>query len=93
MKTYLVNVPRERQITFTVQAEDDRDARFEAIKYLVSTVIHERIHLDIIEGDEVYQCVGCAQYFNKVELNNVEGKLYCGLCHSYIIQGIPDPWA
>jgi hypothetical protein len=92
MKTYFVNVPREKRITFTVKAENSREARFEAIKSLVSQVIHEMIPLDILEGEEVYQCVGCAQYFNKVDLTKIDGKLYCWLCDSYLIKGIPDPW-
>jgi hypothetical protein len=93
MKTYFVNVPREKRITFTVQAEDSRDARFEAIRTLVSQVICELIPLDIIEGEEVYQCVGCAQYFDNAVLSNVEGKLYCGLCDDILIKGLPDPWS
>jgi len=92
MKTYYVTMPREKRIYFTVEAEDSRDARFEAIKYLVFNVMHEMIPLDIIEGDDVYQCVGCAQYLNRTDLNEVEGKLYCGICESILIHGIPDPW-
>jgi len=84
-------MPRERRIYFTVEAEDSRDARFEAIKHLVYNVMHGSVPLDIIEGDDVYQCDGCADYFNKVDLNAVDGKLYCGLCDSYLIKGI-DPW-
>jgi len=93
MKTYFVNVPREKRITFTVQAEDSREARFEAIKHLISLLIQDVISLDIIEGDEVYQCVGCAQYFNKVDLTNVEGMLYCHVCDSLLIKGLPDRWS
>jgi hypothetical protein len=93
MKTYFVNVPREQRITFTVQAENSREARFEAIKYLISTLIQDTLSLDIIEGEEVYQCVGCAQYFNNVDLNKVEGKLYCHVCDSLLIKGIPDHWS
>jgi len=91
MKLYYVTVPRERRIYFTVEAEDSREARFEAIKYLVYDVMHEMIPLDIVEGEEVYQCDGCAQFLQKNDLNRVEGWLYCRPCESILVPGLFKP--
>lgn len=92
MKTFYVTVPREKRIYFTVEAEDSREARFEAIRHLVFDVMQEMIPLDIIEGDTVYQCVGCAQFFTSTDLREIDGRLYCESCKSFLIHGIPDQW-
>ena len=92
MKTYYVTLPREKRIYFTVEAEDSREARCEAVKHLVIDIINEMVSLDIIEGDEVQQCQGCAHFFNRADLNEVEGILYCGMCKSIRIDGVPEYW-
>lgn len=91
IKLYYVTVPRERRIYFAVEAEDSRDARFEAIKHLVYNIMHEMIPLDIVEGEEVFQCGGCAQFLQKPDLNHSEGRLYCRPCESILVPGFSKP--
>ena len=93
MKRYIVTVPREHRFYFSVEAEDSREARFEAIRTIVTRVINGKVPLDIGEGHEVYPCEDCASYFPKSDLKLIDGgKLVCLQCEDYRINGINQAW-
>ena len=92
MKRYYIRVPRDHQFYFVVEAEDSREARFEAIKHIVTKVVNDFVPIDITEGDEVYLCDGCASYFPSSDLKELDGKLVCGQCEVYANGDIPEWW-
>jgi formylmethanofuran dehydrogenase subunit E len=92
MKRYYVRIPREYQFYISVDAEDSREARFEAIKTLVFKILHEFVPLDIDEGERVYPCDQCASYFPQADLKDLDGKLVCGQCEDFANGTIPETW-
>jgi hypothetical protein len=93
MKSYIVSVPREFRFYFSVEAEDSREARFEAIRTIVTRAISGLVPLDIGEGHEVYPCEDCASNLPKSDLRQIDGgKLVCLECENYRINGIPNYW-
>jgi len=84
MKRYYIRIPRDYQFYTCVEAEDSREARFEAIKSLVFKVLHEFVPLDISEGDEVYPCEMCAAFFPQADLRELDGKKVCEMCLAHV---------
>ena len=92
MKRYAVRVLRGYPLSFSIQAEDSREAHFEAIKHLVFEVMHGFVPLDISEVEELYRCDTCTLYFPSSELKDMEGKEVCGQCEVYATGDTPDWW-
>ncbi len=84
MKRYYIRIPRDYQFYISVDAEDSREARFEASKSLVFKVLHEFVPLDIDEGETVYACELCAAFFPQGELRELDGKKVCDLCIAHV---------
>ena len=92
MKRYYIRVPRDYQFYTCVEAEDSREARFEAIKHLAFKVVSDLVPLDISEGDAVYLCDGCASYFPQPDLSEVGEKILCAQCEAYEHGDVPEYW-
>jgi formylmethanofuran dehydrogenase subunit E len=92
MKRYYIRVPRDYQFYISVDAEDSREARFEAIKSLVFKALHDFVPFDISAGDEVYPCDQCASFFPSSELKEFDGKQVCGQCEEYANGQVPEYW-
>ena len=84
MKRYYIRLPRDFQFYTCVEAEDSREARFEAIKTLVFKVLHEFVPLDISEGESVYACELCAAFFPQADLRELDGKKVCEMCIAHV---------
>jgi formylmethanofuran dehydrogenase subunit E len=84
MKRYYIRVPRDYQFYISVDAEDRREARFEAIKSLVFKVLHEFVPLDVSEGEVVYACELCAAFFPQGDLRELDGKKVCDNCIAHV---------
>ncbi len=84
MKRYYIRIPHDYQFYISVDAEDSREARFEAIKSLVFKVLHEFVPLDVSEGEAVYACELCASFFPQAELRELDGKKVCDLCLAHV---------
>ena len=92
MKRYYIRVPRDYQFSTCVEAEDSREAEFEAVKSLAFKALHGFIPLDITEGDEVYPCDQCSLFFPQSDLAEVGEKLLCAQCESYEHGDVPETW-
>lgn len=92
MKRYYIQVPREHQFYFSVEAENGKEARFEAHKRIVLDALRDLIPLDITEVGEVYRCEMCASYFFQDDLVDLDGKRACKLCADMKRDGVPDFW-
>jgi len=92
MKVYYISVPRTHRFYFSVEAEDRREAYFEAVKTMVFKVMNDMVPLDISEGHEVYPCEDCTSFFQKSDLKQMDGKLVCGQCAEIGTNGIPTYW-
>lgn len=92
MKRFVVRVPREHQFYFVVDAENSREARFEAAKYLISQVLKDRVPLDISDQGEVAACQMCATSFFPEDLTDLDGKRVCTNCADIERNGVPDFW-
>ena len=92
MKVYYISVPRTHRFYFSVEAEDRREAYFEAVKTMVFKVMNDMVPLDISEGHEVYPCEDCTAFFQKSDLKQMDGKLVCGQCAEIRTNGIPTYW-
>jgi hypothetical protein len=91
MKEYHVQ-PQNFRFSFTVKAENSREAYFEAVKLIVFKVMNGMVTLDIVEGDEIYKCEGCSASLPMAALENVDGELLCGLCICYRRGENPFDW-
>ena len=84
IKRYYIRIPRDYQFYSCIEAEDSREARFEASKSLVFKVLHEFVPLDVSEGEVVYACELCASFFPQAELRELDGKKVCDLCLGHV---------
>jgi hypothetical protein len=92
MKRYYIRVPHDYQFYVSVDAEDQREARFEAIKHLVFKVVNDFVPFDISAGDEVYPCDQCVGFYPKTDLTLVGEKLLCEQCEAYERGDVPETW-
>ncbi len=90
MKRYYIRIPADYMFYTCVEAEDSREARFEAVKTLVFKAMHEFVPLDIDEGETVYPCDGCATFFPSGDLSDLDGKMLCVNCHAYTQGEVPE---
>ncbi len=92
MNRYSIQIPREYRCSFTVDARDIHEARFEAIKQLVKDVLDQHVPLDIGQGSKVEQCDMCTVCFSPTDLTEVEEKWVCANCVPYARGEVPDIW-
>jgi hypothetical protein len=92
MKRYYIRIPRDYTFYTCVEAEDSREARFEAVKTLVFKALHEFVPLDIDEGETVYPCDGCTSFFPSGDLSDLDGKMLCCQCEAVEHGAVPDYW-
>jgi hypothetical protein len=92
MKRYIVQIPREQKFNFTVVGRDINEARFEGIKQMIKDILDQKVSFEIDQGDEVYQCEMCAQWFYLSDLTNVEEKQVCSICAPYARGEVPEIW-
>jgi formylmethanofuran dehydrogenase subunit E len=92
MKRYYVQVPREYQLYFSVEAENKKEARFEAQKHIIHKALNDFVPLDITEADEVFPCEMCAANFPQSDLFDLDGKKVCDRCAQIERTGVPEFW-